>query len=104
MAYKGRPISTIQNCLKQQYSLFVGDLYPKALNGDQTLAENLADNIGLQEAYSAFFESESYLFERKYIHVNDNEGAKLERSFFLSFAKVRCSDICYKSWLLKCNV
>ncbi|KAK3721614.1 hypothetical protein QZH41_008291, partial [Actinostola sp. cb2023] len=72
-------------CFVEQYNNFVFEGWP--LDGDISLAENIADNIGVQEAFKAY---------RRYVKINGEEprlpGTLFtnEQVFFLSYARNWC--------------
>ncbi|KAK3095563.1 hypothetical protein FSP39_016119 [Pinctada imbricata] len=74
------------NCMQKQYDQYSYNGYQ--INGDFTLAENIADNGGLRAAYIAY-----QLWERKHEESPPLPGLKFSNKqlFFLGFAQMYCS-------------
>ncbi|XP_038077853.1 membrane metallo-endopeptidase-like 1 [Patiria miniata] len=72
-------------CIVDQYSKFVMPENNRHLNGDQTQAENIADNGGLRESYKAYMDNIPKQPRLPGIDFTE------EQMFFLSYSQVWCS-------------
>lgn len=82
-------------CISRQYSKFcyseLGNSESSCVKGPNTLGENIADNGGLKQAYTAFQE---YLKQRSEPEprLPSLEHFSMEQVFFLSFASFWCGE------------
>nr|CAG4649968.1 EOG090X01U4 [Sida crystallina] len=74
------------DCLVQQYSSY--NINSQALNGKQTLGENIADNGGLKAAYNAY---NNWVQERHEQLSLPGLNMTHKQLFFLAFSQVWCS-------------
>ncbi|RWS23538.1 hypothetical protein B4U80_07494, partial [Leptotrombidium deliense] len=81
------------NCFKKQYSAFVEPTSGKHLNGTKTVGENIADNGGLRQTYTAYKMYAALKHPEKDLKLplGMSKFSK-EQLFFIAYANTYCND------------
>lgn len=73
-------------CFVEQYNEYIIEGSNSTVNGEYTLPENIADNVGLRAAFRAFKNQRSKILSP----ISESDYFTAEQEFYLAFASIWC--------------